>query len=150
MTDDCGDCGGKSTMVAELVYALGLTSPKLRATSQHLQFPIPNSLPPPNSIIFVPMTVNDPLIEKLARLSRLSFNAEEKEEIKNDLQKMISFVEKLNELDLSNVEPLMHVSEAVNVFREDVIQGSISREEAFQNAPMHDGSYFKVPKVIKK
>jgi aspartyl-tRNA(Asn)/glutamyl-tRNA(Gln) amidotransferase subunit C len=96
------------------------------------------------------MTVNDPLIEKLARLSRLSFDADEKEEIKSDLQKMISFVEKLNELDLSNVEPLIHVSEAVNVFREDVIQGSISKEEAFQNAPMHDGSYFKVPKVIKK
>lgn len=96
------------------------------------------------------MLVNDALIDKLARLSRLSFDEAEKEEIKNDLQKMISFVEKLNELDLSNVEPLVHVTDAVNVFREDEIKGSISREDAFRNAPVHDGSYFKVPKVIKK
>ena len=96
------------------------------------------------------MPVDDALIDKLARLSRLSFDAEEKEEIKTDLQKMISFVEKLNELDLSNVEPLVHMSDAVNVFREDEIKGSISTEDAFRNAPVHDNIYFKVPTVIKK
>jgi aspartyl-tRNA(Asn)/glutamyl-tRNA(Gln) amidotransferase subunit C len=96
------------------------------------------------------MEVNDALIEKLAHLSRLKFNDDEKEEIKNDLQRMIAFVEKLNELDLEGVEPLLHMSDEINVLREDEIKGSISRAEALKNSPLHDDQYFKVPKVIKK
>ena len=95
------------------------------------------------------MEVNDALIDKLAHLARLKFNEAEKEEIKNDLQRMILFVEKLNELDLENVEPLLHMSGETNVLREDEIQGSITREEALSNAPLHDDQFFKVPKVIK-
>lgn len=96
------------------------------------------------------MEVNDALVDKLAHLSRLQFNETEKAEIKNDLQRMISFVEKLDELNLDGVEPLLFMSEEVNVLREDVIKGSISREAALQNAPLHDEQFFKVPKVIKK
>jgi aspartyl-tRNA(Asn)/glutamyl-tRNA(Gln) amidotransferase subunit C len=96
------------------------------------------------------MEVNDALVDKLAHLSRLKFNASEKEEIKADLQKMIAFVDKLNELDLSGVEPLVHMSDEVNVLREDEVKGSISREEALKNAPEHDDKFFKVPKVIRK
>ena len=97
-----------------------------------------------------PMEVNDALIEKLAHLSRLEFNSREKNEIKNDLQKMIAFVEKLNELDISGVEPLLHMTDEVNVLREDEVKGSIERDEALKNAPEQDGRFFKVPKVIKK
>lgn len=96
------------------------------------------------------MEVTDQLVEKLAHLSRLQFNESEKAEIKNDLQRMIGFVEKLNELNLDGVEPLMHMSEEMNVLREDKIKGSVSREEALKNAPLHDDQFFKVPKVIKK
>ena len=96
------------------------------------------------------MEMNDQLVEKLAHLSRLQFNESEKAEIKNDLQRMIGFVEKLNELNLDGVEPLMHMSEEINVLREDEIKGSVSREEALKNAPLHDDQFFKVPKVIKK
>jgi len=96
------------------------------------------------------MVVNDALIEKLAHLSRLEFNSKEKNEIKNDLQKMIAFVEKLNELDISGVEPLLHMTDEVNVLREDGVKGSIGRDEALKNAPEHDGIFFKVPKVIKR
>jgi aspartyl-tRNA(Asn)/glutamyl-tRNA(Gln) amidotransferase subunit C len=96
------------------------------------------------------MEVNDAMIEKLAHLSRLKFNDDEKEEIKHDLQRMIAFVEKLNELDLDGVEPLLHMSNEVNVLREDEVKDSISREEALKNAPLHDEQFFKVPKVIKK
>lgn len=96
------------------------------------------------------MEVNDQLVEKLAHLSRLQFNDSEKAEIKNDLQRMIGFVEKLNELNLDGVEPLMHMSEEMNVLREDEIKGSVSREEALKNAPLHDDQFFKAPKVIKK
>lgn len=96
------------------------------------------------------MEVNDALVEKLARLAKLRFDAAEKEAIKNDLQRMIGFVEKLNELNLDGVKPLLHMSDEVNVLREDEVQGSISREEALKNARVDDGQFFKVPKVIKQ
>jgi len=96
------------------------------------------------------MEVNDALVDKLAHLARLKFNEEEKQEIKNDLQRMIIFVEKLNELDLENVEPLLHMSGEINVLREDEVKGSITRSDALKNAPLHDEQFFKVPKVIKK
>ena len=96
------------------------------------------------------MDVNDALIDKLAHLSRLEFGEEEKQEIKNDLQKMIGFIDKLNELDTSGVEPLLHMSENVNIFRKDEVTGSISKEDVFKNAPLHDEQFFKVPKVVKK
>jgi aspartyl-tRNA(Asn)/glutamyl-tRNA(Gln) amidotransferase subunit C len=96
------------------------------------------------------MEVTDATIDKLAHLSRLQFNETEKAEIKTDLQRMIAFVEKLNELNLDGVEPMLFMSEEMNVLREDEIRGSISREEALKNAPLHDDQFFKVPKVIKK
>lgn len=96
------------------------------------------------------MEVNEALVNKLAHLSRLQFNEAEKKEIGNDLQRMISFVEKLNELNLEGVEPLLHMSSEVNVLRDDEVKGSISREEGLKNAPLHDEQFFKVPKVIKK
>ena len=96
------------------------------------------------------MEVNEALVDKLAHLSKLTFSDEEKKEIAADLQQMIGFVEKLNELDLKDVEPLMHMCDEINVLRNDEIKGSISREEALKNAPETDGQFFKVPKVIKK
>jgi aspartyl-tRNA(Asn)/glutamyl-tRNA(Gln) amidotransferase subunit C len=96
------------------------------------------------------MEVNNATVDKLAHLSRLQFNETEKEEIKNDLQRMIAFVEKLNELDLEDVKPMLFMSDEVNVLREDEIKGSISRNEALKNAPLHDEQFFKVPKAIKK
>lgn len=96
------------------------------------------------------MKVNDALIEKLAALSRLEFDETEKQDIKNDLEKMIGFIDKLNELGTSGVEPLLHMSENVNIFRKDEVQGQIGKEEVFRNAPVHDNEFFKVPKVIKK
>lgn len=95
------------------------------------------------------MEITDEMVKNLADLSRLQFNNNEKEEIKKDLQRMISFVEKLNELDTTNVEPLLHMTENVNIYREDVVQGSMDKEDALKNAPMADNNYFKVPKVIK-
>ena len=96
------------------------------------------------------MEVNSSLIDKLANLSRLRFDEEEKAAIQSDLQRMIQFVEKLTELDSAGVEPLLHLSENINVLREDLIKDSITREEGLKNAPLKDEHYFKVPKVIKK
>lgn len=95
------------------------------------------------------MKVNDALVDKLAHLSRLEFDQEETKEISQDLQKMIGFIDKLNELDTRGVEPLLHMSENVHILREDVVSGMLSRADALRNAPAEDGAFFKVPKVIK-
>jgi aspartyl-tRNA(Asn)/glutamyl-tRNA(Gln) amidotransferase subunit C len=96
------------------------------------------------------MEVNDALIDNLSNLARLRFSAGEKEEIRTDLQRMILFVEKLDELDTTGVEPLLHMSSETDVLRDDIPGGSVSRAAALSNAPATDGTYFKVPKVIRK
>jgi len=96
------------------------------------------------------MKVTDELIENLAHLSRLRFNDEEKKELAHDLERMIDFVEKLNELDTSGVQPLLHMGNEINVLRDDEVKGSVTREEALRNAPVKDDAFFKVPKVIRK
>ena len=90
------------------------------------------------------------MLNKLATLSRLHFNEIEKESIKNDLQKMIAFVQKMDEVNTDQVVPLEHMSNRQNVLREDMVQGSCTRQEALQNAAMHNNNFFMVPKVIKK
>ena len=92
--------------------------------------------------------ITDELIDNLAHLSRLTFNENEKESIKKDMQSMVAFVEKLNEVDTTGVEPLLFITQRANVLREDKVQGSIDRETALQNAPKTDGEFFLVPKVI--
>ena len=96
------------------------------------------------------MEVNDELIDKLADLAKLEFDAKSKIDIKKDLQNMIQFVEKLNELDLKGIEPLEYINDEKNVLRDDVVIPSISKEDALKNAPLKDSDYFKVPKVLKK
>jgi aspartyl-tRNA(Asn)/glutamyl-tRNA(Gln) amidotransferase subunit C len=96
------------------------------------------------------MEVTNALVDKLANLARLHIPDSEKETMKNDLQQMIAFVDKLKEVNTTGVQPLLHMSSQVNVFREDEIKGSITTEQALKNAPIHDEQFFKVPKVIKK
>ena len=95
------------------------------------------------------MEVNDALIDNLSELARLEFSPEDKAAIRTDLQRMIQFVEKLNELDTTGVTPLLHMSSESDILREDRLQPSISREQALSNAPATDGAYFEVPKVIR-
>ena len=96
------------------------------------------------------MEVNDLLIDNLAKLSHLTFDEQEKKDIKADLQQMISFIEKLKEVNTEGVASLLHMTSNVNILRDDVVQGSVDRQEALKNAPDTDGVYFKVPKVIQK
>ena len=94
--------------------------------------------------------INQETVDKLATLSRLEFNGKEKEEIVNDLNRMLDFVSKLNELDTTNVEPLIYMNDEKNVLREDEVKQTISQKEALSNAPKKDSDYFKVPKVVEK
>lgn len=96
------------------------------------------------------MDVNFELIDQLSHLARLTIKPEEKEKLQKDMQQMIGFIEKLNELDTTGIEPLMHLTEEINVLRADEVKGSVSRAEALQNAALKNDAFFMVPKVIKK
>ena len=96
------------------------------------------------------MVIDSKMVDDLANLARLRFDESEKEGIRKDLQKMVAFVEKLQSVDTHDVAPLLFINKESNVLREDIVQGSLSREEALLNSPVHDESFFKVPKVIKK
>ncbi len=96
------------------------------------------------------MEVTDELIANLANLARLEFDDQEKASLKKDLQRMIQFVEKLKEVDTTDTLPMLHMTNAVNVYREDNVRGSMQKQTALSNASSADSNYFKVPKVIKK
>ncbi|HIF14386.1 MAG TPA: Asp-tRNA(Asn)/Glu-tRNA(Gln) amidotransferase subunit GatC [Bacteroidetes bacterium] len=90
------------------------------------------------------------LVEKLAHLSRLSFNDEEKKKLLIDMNKILDFVDKLNEMDTEGVEELLYINDDVNVLREDIVALTISKKEALKNAALSDSDFFKVSKVIDK
>jgi aspartyl-tRNA(Asn)/glutamyl-tRNA(Gln) amidotransferase subunit C len=94
------------------------------------------------------MKIDKKLILKLEKLSRLELSEKEREQIQKDLNNILKMVEKLEELDTDDVEPLLHVSDGENVLRQDEIKNQLSKEEALSNSPDSDGDYFKVPKVI--
>lgn len=96
------------------------------------------------------MEITDETVDHIAHLARLEFNGDEKENIKKDLSKIIGFVDQLSSVNTEGVEPLIFMTEAVNVLREDVFEPSITQEEALKNAPNHDSDYFKIAKVLKK
>jgi aspartyl-tRNA(Asn)/glutamyl-tRNA(Gln) amidotransferase subunit C len=95
------------------------------------------------------MEITDRTVDELAHLARLQFEGEEKERIKNDLNRILGFMEKLNELDTEGVEPLIYLSEELNVLRNDEARTTITQQQALKNAPQRDSDYFKVPKVLK-
>jgi aspartyl-tRNA(Asn)/glutamyl-tRNA(Gln) amidotransferase subunit C len=96
------------------------------------------------------MEVNNKLIQDIAKLSKLKFDDSAKKKMKSDLEKMLAFVNKLNEIDTEGIDPLIYMSEEVNVLREDKVSEKISQEDALKNAPEKDSDYFKVPTVFKK
>ncbi len=93
------------------------------------------------------VTIKD--VEYIANLARLEFKEEEKEKFTEQFNRILEYMEKLNELDTTNVEPLYHVIDIKNVFREDVVKPSYPREEILKNAPSRTEFFFKVPKVIQ-
>jgi aspartyl-tRNA(Asn)/glutamyl-tRNA(Gln) amidotransferase subunit C len=94
----------------------------------------------------MPVTKKD--VERIAELANLKFSDAELENFTPEMNEILNYMEKLNELNTENVEPLSHPVEQSNVFREDVLKPSISAKEALKNAPAKDETHFKVPKVI--
>lgn len=94
------------------------------------------------------MAVSKKDVEKIAELARLKFSEDELENFTPQINEILNYMEKLNELDTENVKPLSHPVEQTNVFRDDKLKPSITTEEALRNAPAKDEHHFKVPKVI--
>lgn len=95
----------------------------------------------------MPISIKE--VEHIASLAKLKFEPAEKQRFTVELNKIIQYVEKLNELDTHDVEPLSHTTDITNVYREDVVKPSLPVEDALKNAPSRFENYFKVPKVIK-
>jgi len=87
-------------------------------------------------------------IRKVAKLSRLELTEAEMEEFTGQLSAILDYVEKMNELDTTSVQPLAHCLPISNVFREDVVKDSLGTEKTLANAPQQDGGLFKVPKIL--
>ncbi|RMG63877.1 MAG: Asp-tRNA(Asn)/Glu-tRNA(Gln) amidotransferase subunit GatC [Calditrichaeota bacterium] len=88
-------------------------------------------------------------VKHLARLAKLEFSDPEYQQFTEEMNRILAYVEKLRELDTSDVEPLSHTTPLSNVMREDEVKPSLPVEEALRNAPDRKGNFFKVPKVIK-
>ena len=87
-------------------------------------------------------------VESVASLAQLSLDDEAKQRLLREMGDLLAYVDKLNELDTDDVEPMMHVLDISNVYREDVVTGSLDHEAALKNAPKTDGSYFLVPRIL--
>ncbi|MEO1052824.1 MAG: Asp-tRNA(Asn)/Glu-tRNA(Gln) amidotransferase subunit GatC [Bacteroidota bacterium] len=94
------------------------------------------------------MNIDKSTLEKIAHLARLEFDESSAEEMMKDMTKIITWVEKLNEVDTEGVEPLTTMSHEINALREDVTRPHLSHERAMKNAPKKDPDYFRVPKVL--
>ncbi len=88
-------------------------------------------------------------VDYVARLAQLTLDDATKERLVGELGDILSYVNKLNELDTSDVEPMMHVIEMTNVLRDDVVRPSLDRDAALENAPQSDGEYFLVPRILE-
>lgn len=87
-------------------------------------------------------------VRKVARLARLELTSEEIEEFAGQLNAILDYMAKMNELDTDNVEPLAHCLPITNVLREDRIKESLGTDKTLANAPQRDGEFFKVPKIL--
>ncbi len=94
------------------------------------------------------VTINE--VDNIAKLAKLKFFEDEKIKLQKDLNKILEYIDQLNELNLENVEPLENINESENVMRNDTAEIWLTTEEALKNAPSRTGKFFKVPKVLDK
>ncbi|MCZ2355594.1 MAG: Asp-tRNA(Asn)/Glu-tRNA(Gln) amidotransferase subunit GatC [Bacteroidia bacterium] len=98
----------------------------------------------------MPVEVNDELLNRLCSLAKLNISPEQRLTAKQDLMKILGMIERLNELDTSKVEPLVHITQEHNHLRLDIPESSLAVSDILQNAPKKDTDYIRVPKVVDK
>lgn len=96
------------------------------------------------------MKIDNNTVDKLSDLAKLEFDEGAKKEIIDDLNKILSFVEKLNELDTDNIDPLIYMTNETNILRKDKVVQVTTQVQALKNAPEKDSDYILVPKVLGK
>lgn len=97
------------------------------------------------------MKIDDSTLDRIAELARLDLSdSAARAAMLQDMQRVIDFVEKLNEVDTAGVEPLIFLTEGTDVLRDDIAVQEMTKQEALRNAPVKDSDYFKVPKVVDK
>ncbi len=95
------------------------------------------------------MNINRELLDKMAHLARLEFDNKDAEKMMQDMTAIVSWMEKLNEVDTTGVEPLTTMSHEVNALRNDETQSPLTHDEILKNAPLKNENYFRVPKVLE-
>lgn len=97
------------------------------------------------------MKIDEATLDRIAELARLDYSDPvARKAILADMERVLTFVEKLNEVDTAGVEPLIFMTDEENTLRDDVAEVSITKQEALKNAPVKDSDYFKVPRVVDK
>lgn len=96
------------------------------------------------------MKISEEIVDHIAHLARLEFEGDKKQAILKDMENIISFMDKLSEVDTANVEPLIFMNDEYNKLREDVAKVTVTQDEALKNAPKKDSDYFRIPKVLDK
>lgn len=95
------------------------------------------------------MKIDREALDKIAHLSRLEIEEKDVEKLMQDMTNIVNWMDKLNEVDTTNVDPLLSMSHEVNALRDDTRGEHLNREAALAQAPKHDDQYFHVPKVIE-
>ncbi|WP_421875234.1 Asp-tRNA(Asn)/Glu-tRNA(Gln) amidotransferase subunit GatC [Marinoscillum sp.] len=95
------------------------------------------------------MKIDKETLHKIAHLARLELDPKKEDAYIKDLEEVLTWVEKLNELDTEGVEPLTNMSFEVNAFRHDEVDNTLEHDRALKNAPKHDEDHFRVPKVLE-
>ncbi len=96
------------------------------------------------------MIIDKKTINKVADLAKIEIKETETDALIADMNKILTFMEKLNELDTQNVKPLVYMNEGVNNWREDVVKQEITTTEGLKNSAKHNEEFFLVPKIIEK
>lgn len=96
------------------------------------------------------MKIDDKMVDRVAALAKLNLEGEEKASMKKDMTRILDMCEQLNEVDTTNVEPLVFMTQPIQDLRKDEAYTEINKEEALKNAPERDSDYFKVPKVFDR
>lgn len=95
------------------------------------------------------MQITKDTVRKIAHLARLEFKEEDEAKMQQDLNNILTWMEKLQQIDTENIEPLTHMSSEINVMRDDVAGEPLSHERGLLNAPKKDSDYFRVPNVME-
>ncbi|WP_367916470.1 Asp-tRNA(Asn)/Glu-tRNA(Gln) amidotransferase subunit GatC [Leadbetterella sp. DM7] len=94
------------------------------------------------------MPIDIATIKKVAHLARLELTPEEENQLSVDIEQILAWIDQLDEVNTEGVEPVIHMHDNINAYREDEPHNDLTRDEALLNAPQKEGGYFKVVKVI--